>query len=326
LVFKEIDEPTITSPDDVKIKIICNTIGKDDARLYREDDFYSKTGVVGYEMTGIVTDLGEQAEKEGFAVGQHVSGSAIMFCGKCAFCRRNKHNCCISMKINRGTLCEYIVCKSSQLVRVPANIDARIACLVEPIAAAIEAVERLRLRMGNTVCIMGGDFEGLILQQLAKMHGASEVTVVDALEHNRRLAKRLGASHVLDPMSDTPYANELYRLTDFNGFDAIVEAVGKPDYFRVALDLANKGGTILLMKYHYETNQVISANLTHLIINNITVSGSFLYNRDKLELAANLLPSLQLDILVEEAFTFENAIHAFELLKAESFPRIAITM
>ena len=65
LQIREIEEPVLQFPDDVKIKISYAMIGNEDLRMYREGDYYSKSGVAGYEMSGVIAELGSHAAAQG---------------------------------------------------------------------------------------------------------------------------------------------------------------------------------------------------------------------------------------------------------------------
>jgi threonine dehydrogenase-like Zn-dependent dehydrogenase len=322
LGFKQINEPLVLEPDDVKIKITYSTIGAEDLRMYREGDYYSNEGVAGYEACGVIVELGEQAAREGFYVGQRVSGTPVQFCGKCNFCKRKKENCCVAINIKTGTLCEHLVWKTKQLVTLEDTINDNIGSLVEPVAVALEAAERMHIQLGDSVCIFGADFVGLILLQLARMYGATEITVLDTLRSRQDLVLALGANHFIS-LENKAFTNQLMTITDFNGFDAIVITSGEAELFGKAFELVAKGGRLLLTNY-YELGRSVLADSMNFYFQNATISSSFLYTHDKLELAARLLPSLRIKELVSAEFPFEQALAAFEAEKNGLYPRIAI--
>lgn len=322
LGFRQINEPLVLEPDDVKIKVLYSTIGAEDMRMYREGDYYSKEGVAGYETCGTIVELGEQARREGFSLGQRVSGTPVLFCGKCNFCKRGKENCCVALSLRVGTLCEYIVWKTKQLISLNDQIRDELGSLVEPVAIAIQAVERMQIQLGDSVCIFGADFTGLILLQLARLYGATEITVVDSLKSRRDLVFALGANHFIS-LDDKAIANQLMNITSFDGFDVMVITCGEADLFGRAFELLAKGGRLLLMQY-YELGRAVLADSMNFYFQNVTVSSSFLYTRDKLELALKLLPSLRVKELVSAEFSFDQALAAFEAEKNGLYPRIGI--
>lgn len=324
LSFEEIPEPMVLEPDDVKIKVLYSTIATEDLRMYREGDFFSKTGIAGYEMSGVIVALGDEAKRQGFYKGQRVSGTPVIFCGVCDFCKRGKENCCIAYKTAPGTICEYIVWKSRQLIALNDRISDRLGCLVEPVATVLEAAERMHISIGDSVCIFGGDFLGLILVQIARMHGAKEITVVDPMQRRLELAQSLGADYVVDS-TDELYETRLVKISNFNGFDSVAITTGEADLFDIAVGQLVKGGILISMTY-YELGRSISVDSLNFYTGNMTISSAFLYSKTKLELSAKLLPVLRANELVQAEFPFEKSIEAFSALKSGLYPKVAIKL
>lgn len=324
LLMRDMVEPQVIASNDVKIKVLCNTLGTEDLRIFRESDLYSHPGIAGYEMTGVIVDLGEQAVREGFAVGQRVTGTPLLFCGQCASCLRGRENCCSSATARGGTLCEYIVWTSSQLVRLSDSISDTLGCLVEPVATVLEALDRLTLSMNDSVCILGGDFLGLVLVQILRLQGVREIVLVDTSSRKRELALSLGADYAVNP-NQGDFTTEFMRITDYLGFDAIVETSGEHQLLQKAMNLLAKGGSMLFMTY-YEAGVRISADSMNFYISNCNIYSSCLYTKQKLLLAERLLPRLRLDALMGPHFPFEKTPQAFDAVQHALYPRVSIGM
>lgn len=322
LAFKDIEEPRLLSENDVKIKVMYSTIGIQDLRVYRQWDFYAKNGVAGYEMSGIIVDLGAEAKKEGFYVGQHVSGTVAKFCGKCIYCQKKEEHNCLEITLNAGTLCEYIVWDKNQLVPLPDDVPFSTGCLLEPVAVVYHAFHNAQITKGDNICILGGDFNGLVLLQLAKQAGAKTITVVDHKEVNQQLARQLGADYVVDPRSDT-YKTELMKLSDFIGFHAVMLTSSNPEWLSVCTDLVARGGTITLMVYH-DLNMEFSINSLKFFLMNITITSSFLYTKKELAETLSILDTLDLQPLIYLEFPMKEALPAFDVEQKFHYPRIGI--
>lgn len=320
----EVREPVITAPDDVKIKVLYNTIGTEDLRMQRYGDIYARTGIAGYEMVGVITDLGEQSKQEGFAVGQNVTGTSVLFCGTCEACVRGCENSCIDIVDKSGTLCEYIIWKSRQLIKLDNHVSEIFGCLVEPVATVLAAVKRMNIMLNDSICILGGDFLGITLLQIARMRGAGDIVLVDSSEHRRDLARMLGANYTIDPREEN-FETEMMRISDFRGFDAIVETSGDIKMMKNATDLIAKGGIMVLMSY-FELWDRVSVNSMKFYYSNATISSSFLYTKRDLCQALKILPKLQLNEVIGCEYTFDKSIEAFEAVKSGLFPRVLIKM
>ena len=90
--FRDIPEPEILAPEDVKIKVKYCTICSDETKDLGVEDYFSKEQIMGHEMSGIIVELGQAAKEKGFAVGDHVSGVGVLPCGHCRMCRSGQEN------------------------------------------------------------------------------------------------------------------------------------------------------------------------------------------------------------------------------------------
>ena len=324
LQIREIEEPILQFSDDVKIKITYAMIGNEDLRMYREGDYYSKSGVAGYEMSGVIVELGSHAAAQGYYIGQRVSGTLVCFCGKCYSCKHKKEMWCSDFKIKAGTICEYIVWSSKQLVPLGERISDKLGALLEPVAVVAESCRRMQIQVGDSICIFGADFQGLVMLQIARLYGAHKITVVDSVKSRCTLARTLGADYVIDSEEDA-FENQLLDITDFNGFDAVAISTGDIGTFRIATDLVARGGVLLLTTY-YGMGQKLAIDSAKFCYTGIYVTSSLLYGFDTLELTGRLLPTLNLNALVGMEFPFDQSVLAYEALKTGLHPRIAIKL
>lgn len=324
LAFREVIEPKIQNPNDVKIKVMYNTIGIQDLRMFREWDFYAKPGIAGYEMSGIIVALGEEAKKAGFYVGQHVTGTIAKFCGSCDYCLKHEENNCLQLYAKSGTLCDYVVWDAGQLVPLRPDTPFSIGCLVEPVAVVYMAAQKLQLSFGDNICIFGGDFNGLIMVQFAKMAGANQITIVEPKERNRELALSFGATNVIDPAEET-YKTELMKISDFIGYQAVVITSSNPEWLQAATYIVARGGTVMVTVY-FDQNKDISINSVKFFTMNINITSSFLYSKKILHKARNIIGHLRLKELISEEYRVNDALLAFDAEQQHRYPRIGLVM
>lgn len=322
LAFKDIDEPRIRSEQDIKIRVMYCTIGIQDLRVYRKWDFYAKSGVAGYEMSGIIVDLGSEAKKAGFYIGQHVSGTVARFCGTCVYCVNGEENNCLEITPNPGTICDVVVWNMNQVVAIPDDMPFSIGCLLEPVAVVYQAFSKANIQRGDDICIFGGDFNGLVLLQLAKQAGAKSITVVEPKEGNQKLARQLGADFVVDPREDT-YKTELMKISDFIGFQSVFLTSSHPEWISVSTDFVARGGTMMLMVY-YDLDIDFSMNSIKFFLMNIKITSSFLYTKKKLVETLPILGSLHLAPLIHSEYSMKDSLTAFDVEQKSHYPRIGL--
>ena len=323
LAFQDVPEPQIQKPSDIKIKVMYTTIGIQDLRMYREWDFYAKPGIAGYEMSGIIVDLGESAKREGFYIGQHVSGTIASFCGECVYCQKGEENNCLHLTSNAGTICEYIIWNKNQVVPLPPNMSFSKGCLLEPVAVVYHGSQKIQIQKADHICIFGGDFNGLLMLQFAKQAGAT-VTIVEPKEYNRNLAKSYGADFIIHPEEET-YRTQLMEISDFIGFSSVIITSSHPDWLTDSMNLVARGGTIMIMVY-YDQNKEIAMNSTKFFAMNINITSSFLYSKKELAHTLDLLKDLKLDKLIPIAYPMKDALAAFDLEQVYLYPRIGLYM
>lgn len=321
--FRDIAEPMIMTPEDVKIQVKYCTICADETKDLGVEDYFSKEQIMGHEMSGIIVELGQAAKEKGFAVGDHVSGVGVLPCGHCRMCRSGREHCCLELKQVTGTLCEYIVWKYTQLIKLPKEIPLRTGCLAEPMTAVLQAMEKADIHFGEYVAIFGGGFTGLMFTQLAKMRGAHQITVIEPLEERRKLALSYGADHVVDPnRSDCQIL--LSDITDFTGFDKIIETSSSFPALNLAIKSLARGGMLVSFTY-YSYYQKTSVNMMQMYLDNLTVCSSFLSSH-KLDLAAQMLPKLRCEELITMELPFSQADYAYHLEKEKQHIKIAIKL
>ena len=96
----------------------------------------------------------------------------------------------------------------------------------------------------------------------------AEVLVVKPEARKRAVAEELGAHHTLDPVSED-LAAAVFGMTDGNGADCVIEAVGIPETVAATVSLIRRGGTIMLIGW--TGNQTDSFDLTNVTLNELMV-------------------------------------------------------
>jgi len=150
--------------------------------------------VLGHEFCGQVVEVaqGVGAVKPGDLVAVDPATS----CGHCRYCREGNPNLCLNLLFagippTDGALQEYMTYRAGFLHPLPPSFSADDGAVLEPLGVAIHAWDLARLRVGETVAIVGCGPIGLLLVQLARIGGASRVLAVESLAYRRDLAAAL---------------------------------------------------------------------------------------------------------------------------------------
>ncbi|MDR2385679.1 MAG: alcohol dehydrogenase catalytic domain-containing protein [Tannerella sp.] len=310
-------------PADVLIKVAyCAICGSDPHLINGAFPIPIPFGL-GHEASGTVVELGEKAVKKGLKVGDRVAGNFVKFCGSCYYCRNGQEQFCPYMNetVVPG-MAEYMVWDESQVYKIPDSVSLRKACLTEPVAIALRAVERADIRVGAKVAVSGAGGMGLIISQLAKASGASTVTVIETVGEKRKTAKELGADYVINPLEQN-IVTEAMRVTDGIGFDSVIEASGAPAAVEPALNSLAKGGTIVCFSM-YPPDYTLPLNLfQQTYLKEVTIRG-FYMSPYSFPRAIALLQKLDLDKVIQAEFPLESGADAFAAHATGKYGKVII--
>ena len=209
--------------------------------------------VMGHEAAGTIVALG--AEVAGFQPGDRVTFDSTVYCGHCDFCLLGQVNLCENRQVigvscteyrRYGAFAEYLVVPARILYHLPPGFSFAEAAMLEAVAVALHGVAVSPVHPGDTVLVIGAGMIGLLLLQAAKAAGAAQVFVSDIDPTRLQLAAKLGATETLC-LSGDELTTRLHQLTNNNGVDLILEAVGRSETITSGIDCVRKGGTVTLV-------------------------------------------------------------------------------
>ena len=209
--------------------------------------------IIGHEICGVVAETGP-----GYAGpwqrGDLLSMGPVVYCGHCDFCLEGRYELCENYREIAqawpGGMAEYMAVPAEAvrlgvIERVPAGVDPGNAAIAEPISSCLNAQERGKVGLGDTVVIIGSGPIGCIHIALARLHGADQIIIADINAERLRMAEPFGPDATID-VSKTELVAEVRRLTHDRGADVIVTATPAPAAVVQAVEMARKGGRILL--------------------------------------------------------------------------------
>ena len=222
---------------DVLIRVMAAGICHSDAH-YRAgvSQLKSLPLTLGHEIAGVVQNVG--ANVHGFSSGDRVCVHYLATCGQCSYCENGTEQFCLTGQMlgNRrdGGYAEFVVVPERSVFRLPAEIPfEQGAILMCSSATSLHALNKARLRPGETVAIYGVGGLGISALQLARISGAAEVFAVDINPRKLELATRFGAIPV-NALAGDP-VNQIRKLTGGRGVDVALELIGLPLTMRQAV-------------------------------------------------------------------------------------------
>ncbi len=244
--IKDVADPE-PGADDVVVEVKAAGVCGSDVHFYETtpDGYILYPGltkfpvILGHEFAGEIVEIGSDVKD--FKVGDRVTAEEMVWCGYCRACRDGFPNHChnleeIGFTIN-GADARYVavpfrLCwKVDSLFEQFSNSETawEVAATTEPTCVAYNGIfERAGgFRPGAYVVIYGAGPIGLAAIALCRAAGASKIISFETAEGRRRLAERMGADHVLDPLAGAPHV-AVMELTHGEGADLQVEAAGAP--------------------------------------------------------------------------------------------------
>ena len=259
--------------------------------------------VLGHEYAGVVAEVGEGVT--GLQVGDHVTIDPNIYCGVCDACRNGKKQMCSHMEAvgvtMNGGFAEYSIVPAAQALRLHPDVPLEYGAMSEPLACCIHGIDRAEIKVGDTVCVVGGGAIGLLLVQLAKLSGAAKVVLSEPNAIRREKARQLGADLCIDPLSENSFA-EYLDFVGGEGADVVIECAGNRAAVESAFRFVKRGATILLFSVP-SVDATYALPLFDVYQKELTIRGTFV-NPDTHQRAVELINSGRIQIAPILTHTF----------------------
>ncbi len=261
--------------------------------------------VMGHEYTGVVQAVGRGVSKK--LVGRAVACEPSYGCGECPECAEQRISQC--PRCTRvGGFAERVALPVSALHQLPRGLDPTTAALTEPASCCLAGLELFTMPKDAGVLVIGGGIMGLLTMAIARRRGAKRLWLSDPLEERRAMAKRLGASVVIDPAKEN-LRERVMDLTRGRGADVVAEAVGKPSLVAEALSMVRPRGVLQLVGVSPKGSQ-LPLDLWDVHFREIRIHGAF-GRGPSFRRALALMPKLGVKRLVTARFPLERVEEAF---------------
>lgn len=279
-------------PGEAVVKIaLCGICGTDLAIYF--EGMLPPPFVPGHENVGTIHELGD--EVDGLAVGDRVAAGPPGSCGRCYYCVHGRPSLCVdgfeqTNGLRRdGGMAEYMLVRDARqmLYPIPENVSYEDAVLFDSMATALRGISQSAFRIGDNVVVSGAGPIGLSAIQLLKLGGARHVTALEVVEEKRKLAAKLGADLVLDPLTESEeLGTRLKALYGGVGPDLVVECAGKARSLEVCLGLPRAAGQVLNLGAGGEPVSVVPGALA---LREIGLVSSLAFTADEAKLCLEYL-------------------------------------
>jgi L-iditol 2-dehydrogenase len=198
--------------------------------------------VLGHEFAGVIAS-GERR-------GERVAVDPAVTCEQCEFCLEGNPNLCDALifaghAVNDGALREYMAWPTRCFHPLPDSLSDADGVMLEPLGVAIHAVDLAHMKPGTSVGVFGCGPIGLLIVQVARAAGATQIIATDKLAQRLDAARALGASAVFQATDGQENA-AIWAETKRRGVDVAFEAAGENEAVETAIAVVRKGGRVIL--------------------------------------------------------------------------------
>lgn len=310
-----IAEKTLTydNSEEVLVKITRGGICGSDIHYYEHgaigDIKLKHPMVLGHEVIGVMVTDDERN-------GRKVAVNPSRPCNECEFCLNGQSNQCLDMRffgsamLNPhvdGGFAQYVAVRPNQCVSYDQQADDDVMAFSEPLAVAINAINRAGSLLGKKVLVTGAGPIGCLLVAACRAAGASEIVASDLVEKNRELAVTMGADSAFNPAAD-----DLSHFCASKGyFDVSFEASGAIPAIQKNIEMTRARGTMVQVGMR---PGMVDIPLTKFLAKEIYFVGAFRFT-DEYATAVRWLEQGAVDPrpLLTKVYPYTNIVEALEM-------------
>ncbi|MGI5858835.1 MAG: alcohol dehydrogenase catalytic domain-containing protein [Tepidanaerobacteraceae bacterium] len=277
LIVKEVPIPKINSEDEILLKVNAVSVCGTDVHIVAVPPGYTATDntILGHELVGTVMEKG--ALVTNVEIGDHVVVNPNNYCGCCSYCRKNMPNLCQNIEPlgidYDGAFAEYCVVKGKVAYKISKDVSFNAAACAEPLACAINGLNKVNIKPGDSVAIVGAGPIGMMIAMLVKASGAGKIYHLEVAPYRISFLKNLNVvDRVINPIEED--AQKIIKDELETGVDFVFDVTGSQ--ICSSLNLVRRGGTVVL----FGVNKNSVSNLAQSVIttNEVSVIGTWLAN------------------------------------------------
>lgn len=252
----EVPVPGPPGPGEALLRITSVGVCGSDLHSYLDarigDTVVEEPMVLGHEFAAVVMAVGADATDGNHAPllpGTRVAVDPAQPCGRCEMCEQGHPNLCWRMHFcgnypDDGSLSTFMHMPAHTCFPVPDVMDNDTAALLEPLGVGLHTIDLAKIKVGDSVAILGAGAIGHYVLQLAKLSGADPIFVSDKFDWRLNLAERYGAIPINCDVTDPVAA--VMEATDGRGVDVAIEAAWADHSVQQAASMARLGGRVTL--------------------------------------------------------------------------------
>jgi L-iditol 2-dehydrogenase len=317
--MRNIPEPVLVKPNDVKIKMSVLGICGSDIHYYTQGKIGAQVVeypfTVGHEGAGIVVEVGKEVKR--VTPGDIIAIDPAMPCWVCDQCKAGRHHTCRNLRFlacpgqAEGCLMEYIVMPEESCFPLNGILTPDHGAISEPLSIGVYSVKKSGGVKGLNIGILGFGPIGMSVMLAAKANGVENVYVTDKIVPRLAIADNEGASYAGNPLKEDILETILRK--EKAGLDIVFECCGQQEAFDQAVDLLKPGGKLVVVGIPEFDQWSMSADMTR----RREISIQFIRRQvDCVEQSLEMMKSrlINIDRMVTHRFPFEKTKEAFDFV------------
>lgn len=293
----------------------CGICGSDLEKVY--GNYGMTSSRVGHEPAGVVIKVGKNLKK--FQEGDRVFVHHHVSCYSCRYCLQGNYTMCSNYQTSNIEPCglseEFIVPKwnieHGGVLKLPESISYDEAALIEPFACCIRGLNKISIKHGDNVAILGAGPTGVMHTLLARLWGANNIVISDINEFRLKFVEKYRVTTVnlnLEKLDDVINNN-----TESLGVDVTILATGSMKAFESSLKITRRGGKILLFGVP-SVGSKCDLDLNSLYSNEQIIMPSYGASEIETNQALSLMSDKSIDLLplVTHRFQLRESDNAFK--------------
>lgn len=321
LVYKEVEKP-VPKEGEVLVKIkACGICSSDIDRVFKTGTYHFPT-IPGHEFAGVIEELGKGVDES--LLGKKAAVFPLLPCKKCPSCLAGEYARCDNYNYfgSRcdGGFAQYIAVPVWNLVLMNDDMPYTTAALCEPAAVALHAIERAEFSDEDSVVIVGTGTIAFLISVILKSYGAKKIIMIGRNSRKLEVASKIEGLTYIDS-SKEGVQDIVWKLTDNQGADVVIESVGSSESIGQSLCLVKKGGHVVLMgnpagDIHLNRNDYWKILRNELYVRG-TWNSSYNENNNNWKKVIKILNEQKeiLDNLITAEFSLSEHEQAFNLLR-----------
>jgi L-iditol 2-dehydrogenase len=331
LAIRELPDPSCP-PGGVVVKVLASQVCSTDLHMWQKGHPALRCPrILGHEIAGVVAEVSTGVT--GFKSGDKVQVYPGISCGVCRFCRLGRENLCHSIKIMGfsvdGGFGQYLALpkkaiKKGCLNLVPHPLSTAEAAMAEPLACCINGLDKVVLRQGESVVVLGAGPLGCLFAMLSRHRGAGKVVLLE--KDSARISQaHLGLEVDLLDANKVEVVDAVMELTGGLGADVVVTCFREAVLKYPLIELAAPGGRVLMFSGISADKGVVPTDLNAVHYRELALIGAYGCTSIQCKRALGLMADgLDVSWLISERISLHDLEESFSNLASKKVMKICV--